>query len=37
MKISLKSSEQISDDISTISMPYMQHFGRVGSLNDVLS
>ena len=33
MKISLQSSEQILDDISTISMPYIQHFGRMGSLN----
>ena len=37
MKISLQSSEQSLDDIWTISMPYMQQFGREGSLTDFLS
>ena len=40
MNIFLQSLEQILDDISTIPMPYIyyiQHFGRVGYLNDSLS
>ena len=37
MKFSHQSSEQISDDISIMSMLYIQHFGRVGILNDLLS
>ena len=36
MKISLQSLEHILDDILTISIPCIQHFDKVGSLNDFL-